>query len=662
MKCRNKFFLFLLLFAAVLSGCATSRKLAGLKKAHVNAKLGLIDDNPDDISDLPDSRLITERDTLVVKDPEGRDVYIMKAVKDEGSGEMVANEELVAAVVTARFRNVAERFGKVDIRFQITVPAELQDSKWQVVFSPWLMAQEDSIDLEDVIVTGRDFRRSQLRGYQQYQRFVERIVTDSTKLVDVRSMEIFLERNFPSIMSFRTDSSYVSDEQFESVLGVSVHEVEEHYRKTHLIKRNKRLMSMQGEMWNRYVRRPISEDGVRLDTVVTKDGDIVFDYIQTIDVPSGLKKVDLHLKGIISDSESKLYDIPETEKLTFYISSLSTLSSDEVRYKTEVVMRNLDVVRTGHIEFKPGSVKIDKNISDNASELAMVKSTLRELLSDSRFEIDSILVSANASPEGNWKMNRDLCNARASNTALYFETYLGELEDSLRAETGVLISVGDDYGESGFVEKIAPKKFRLDFLCRSGGENWAELERLVISDSLMTEKDKNDFKALVKSVEDVDVRESRMRYSPYYDDIRKRLYPSLRTVDFKFCLHRSGMVSDTVRTNVIDAAYMEGVDALKNRNYEKALAMLAPYEDLNAAVAMIAMERNLSALEVLQHLEPEARVDYLSAIAYSRLGDDKRAVECYLHACRKDRSYVSRGNLDPEISRLIRKYSLDFEL
>ena len=44
------------------------------------------------------------------------------------------------------------------------------------------------------------------------------------------------------------------------------------------------------------------------------------------------------------------------------------------------------------------------------------------------------------------------------------------------------------------------------------------------------------------------------------------------------------------------------------------------------------------------------------AILYSRRGDDKQAVECYLQACRQNPQFVHRGNLDPEISSLIKKY------
>jgi hypothetical protein len=49
------------------------------------------------------------------------------------------------------------------------------------------------------------------------------------------------------------------------------------------------------------------------------------------------------------------------------------------------------------------------------------------------------------------------------------------------------------------------------------------------------------------------------------------------------------------------------------------------------------------------------------ALIYSRTGRTRDAVQCYLDACSGDRTFVSRGNLDPEISALISTYGLNRE-
>jgi hypothetical protein len=60
-------------------------------------------------------------------------------------------------------------------------------------------------------------------------------------------------------------------------------------------------------------------------------------------------------------------------------------------------------------------------------------------------------------------------------------------------------------------------------------------------------------------------------------------------------------------------------------------------------------------------MEKTDKVNYLLAILYSRQGDERNAIQSYLRACKQNRSYIHRGNLDPEISALIKKYGLNEE-
>ena len=76
-------------------------------------------------------------------------------------------------------------------------------------------------------------------------------------------------------------------------------------------------------------------------------------------------------------------------------------------------------------------------------------------------------------------------------------------------------------------------------------------------------------------------------------------------------------------------------------------------------MAYCSLGYNASSLDILEKLEPTDRVLYLLSILYSRTGEDRKAVECYLKACRENPSYVHRGNLDPEISALIKHYGLN---
>ena len=118
------------------------------------------------------------------------------------------------------------------------------------------------------------------------------------------------------------------------------------------------------------------------------------------------------------------------------------------------------------------------------------------------------------------------------------------------------------------------------------------------------------------------------------------------------------MLKDTVHTTVLDSVYMRGVEALRNRDYKLAVTLLRPYDCYNTAVAYVCMDYNKSALDILQRLPRDARRDYMLAVVYGRLGEEKLAVEHFLNSVEQDGAMRYRGNLDPEISALIKKYGM----
>ena len=124
-------------------------------------------------------------------------------------------------------------------------------------------------------------------------------------------------------------------------------------------------------------------------------------------------------------------------------------------------------------------------------------------------------------------------------------------------------------------------------------------------------------------------------------------------------MHRKGMVKDTIHTTILDTTYSVGVRALKDADYELALSILKPYKDFNTAIAYTALDRNNNALSILTRLEKTAEVNYMMAILYSRVGKAEKAVECYMRSCKQNPSFIHRGNLDPEISALIKLYGLN---
>ena len=241
---------------------------------------------------------------------------------------------------------------------------------------------------------------------------------------------------------------------------------------------------------------------------------------------------------------------------------------------------------------------------------------------------------------------------RSESVSNYFEGFLRHYRDSVR-RSGFHIGLDDTYQEE------APAEIRL--LSRNNPENWSMLDALIREDEKLSEREKDEYEQTA-ALREYDLREQRLQKLPSYRHIRENLYPRLRTVRFDFHLHRKGLQKDTIHTTVVDSVYMRGLQAIRDREYEQAITLLRPYKDYNTAVAFCALDYNASALEVLEPMERTDKVLYLLAILYSRQGDDRKAVESYLKACRLNPAFVHRGNLDPEISGLIRRYGLDREL
>ena len=642
------------LVASVLvlaASCAQQKKVAKLQQDRPQASLVLPTE-----SEIPELKYRQAmRDTLVVKDDTGKEMLVMKAVRDDETGEMVANEVIQAAVVTARFRNVAERRGKVDIRFQIIVPKEMQDSKWQLRFFPEMHVLEEVLDLDPVYITGKDYRKAQLKGYQQYERFLSKIISDTTAFINVDQLEKWLARNLPQVYSFKFNQEEVSDEVFYSYYGLTERDAVRHYTYWLKVRRNNRRLAMRDKMYNKYVKAPIVSEGLRLDTVmVNSDGDFVYDYVQTVNTRPKLRKVDVFLQGDIYEQDKQIYTIPRSEPLTFYISSLSAFTDLSEKYLTKVIERRAAASASYRIEFAQGRSDIEPARAGNEEQIAFVKENLVDLLQNTVYDLDSIVVVANSSPEGSWATNGSLSKRRGEAVVKYFEDFIKGYRRQLAQEGGFSV---DEQGRTVSAVSAAPD---IRFISHSEPENWDLLDRLVRNDPRLSDAQKERYFSYAE-IQDKDRREAAMKADQTYRYIADSLYARLRVVDFDFHLHRKGMVKDTVNTTVLDENYMKGVQLLKDMEYDEAVKILGPYQDYNAAVAYMAAERNASAMLILQGFEKTPQVNYLLAILYSRLGNEKEAVQCYLDACRADRSYVHRGNLDPEVSQLIKLYGLNTE-
>ena len=195
--------------------------------------------------------------------------------------------------------------------------------------------------------------------------------------------------------------------------------------------------------------------------------------------------------------------------------------------------------------------------------------------------MDSIIVTAYASPEGREGLNWRLSRSRSESISRYLDEQIKVLQDSLDRNRSI------HYDQAG--RRVRYERVRIPFISRYKGENWDRLDILVDEDSYLTEGDKSRYE-LLHRVPNLDAREALLGRERFYNYLKDQVYPKLRTVAFDFHLHRRDMVKDTIHTTVLDSTYMRGVKYLLNMDYEGALALLQPYGDFNTAIAYMGLD------------------------------------------------------------------------
>ena len=621
MKEKTIYILCCLTGITLLSSCSTvvRMNINDLRKQNAGVSLFLPTQTPRESDTYKYIVSKPDTDTLTMTGNDGRKYYLMRGTMDS-TGTANLSEPLNEVVITAKFKNIAERNGSVRMAFDIHVPSTMLNPQWQVRLTPKAVLYEDTVSLEVLLLTGKQYKERQMRGYELYSRFLAGIITDSSLLIHTALLETFIQRNIPGIAALRNDTALVDTDSIRGLYGISLEEAREHFMRTLAIQRNNIKKNQIDEKYRRFVKDPVITFGFRLDTLIGNNTeDFSYTYHQTLGTRPGLRQIDVCLTGGIYYQGEKLYSIPPSEPVTFYVSSFATMTEDIQRYVTKVIERRVELNTRAAINFMAGRSDIDTGYMDNHAELQYIQSTISGLLSSGEYLADSLIITASCSPEGSYKFNSQLARKRAESIA-------------------------------GFIDG---KDFRL--IERHIPENWERLYDLIRKDSTV-----NDLTGILDICAETshDKREHLLSAHPEYPYIKEHLYPVLREVEFQFCLHRKDMVKDTIHTTEPDTVYSAGVQAIKDRDYSKAVRLLGSYRDINSALAFLAMDYNASAMNILEDLPVSGKRDYLLAVAHSRNGNEKKAVEYFLSAVNQERSLRFRGNLDPEISRLIGKYDI----
>ena len=304
-----------------------------------------------------------------------------------------------------------------------------------------------------------------------------------------------------------------------------------------------------------------------------------------------------------------------------------SLLDNEPRYMLKVIDKYVEVRDRNYITFPVGRANVIDTMGQNLVQLAKIERLMDTLINQYEFFVDSITIIASSSPDGSMATNNRIAGERARSIKERLVRKFGHEVDTL-------------------------------IRTRSIGEDWALLKRLIRHNSDMPNWEQ--ITAMIDQSGNLDVTEPQIRqqFPKDYAYMKEILYPQLRAVDFRYNLRRVDMVKDTVVLTVLDTTYMRGVQQLRDRDYVGALRTLNDYKSQNLAIVLLSLGYDEAALEILEQLPPaekNARTDYLSAIALSRINRPHEGLEYYLKAIQADPVLKFRGNLDPEIQILYKQ-------
>lgn len=546
------------------------------------------------------------RDRLTTVSAEDEELVLNAEVTESG-GEIMAQGKLSPLTVTALHRNIAERGGKVRLSFDMRVSRELLAKDRQLRVVPKLMMDEDTMLLDRIFVTGAAYRAEQLKGYERYNKYFASIIPDSVDFLKAFGylglLKYFTQRNI--------------EDRPRGDFGVTEPEAIDYYIKHYLVRLNRRRKDRLEEVFRKCVKDPIDRLGIRLDTVLRDpSGGLTYRYVQDLPATRDMRRLRMCFAGSVHSYGNTLYRFNAPDTLTWYVSSLTQMADTSAVYRKQTLARDVEASTLAFIEFEKGSWTIDTTLGNNADELERIRREFDSLAVSKRFTADSVIICASCSPDGSYMVNQNLSHKRAESIMEYFYS---AIKNKVRMHT----------------EHIP--------------ENWDLLKEHIIQDSNVRNKDQV---LDVFSERDPDKREELLSKCADFKYIREKLYPLLRRIDFTFRLHRR--IYDTISTEIVpDEAYKEGIRSLMDRDFKKAVGLLRPYADINTAIAYLCMDYNASALSVLGELERNSRTNYLTALVYSRLGDERKAMEYFRSAIAEDPRLRFRASLDPEMERLL---------
>ena len=119
----------------------------------------------------------------------GRDSAYLAEVERDSTGEVtIKGENIQTVYIVAKSKTVAERNGEIAIDFIIGIPATLQNNTWGLSLTPVVENNGTEEALQPLSIRGELFSEVQKRQYWQMNKYLNRILGDTTGLLSTISL------------------------------------------------------------------------------------------------------------------------------------------------------------------------------------------------------------------------------------------------------------------------------------------------------------------------------------------------------------------------------------------------------------------------------------------------------------------------------------------
>jgi len=233
----------------------------------------------------------------------------------------------------------------------------------------------------------------------------------------------------------------------------------------------------------------------------------------------------------IGPNKLLLYQITMTDSCADNVAGTDSLNLDETESRAgrvcPVPADSLsELIFTYRISFRKDCSHIDIMSGNNINELKRISTDINDTGTDKTMVLDSIYISASASPEGLCQSNYKLAEKRYETVLALLDLIFDCHQHTSETESNATTKSGNNSWEARHVQITS------DII----GEDWHTLDGLISADNNISVTQKIDFIKICE-IGNPDERERALSSRQYYKYISDIVYPKLRTSEIKIFCH-----------------------------------------------------------------------------------------------------------------------------